>query len=93
MTVILFWMACAFYGLYSFAIIRMGISSNYAHVMQLLSALVFVLGGVSFGMQVERWLSTYERWMVWHKAGRVLALAVIGIPIYVFGLHLMLRYL
>ncbi len=55
------------------------------HITQWASALMFVISGVSFGLNLRE--------MTWHEFGRIVAVAVLGIPAYVFSLHWMLKYL
>ena len=80
---ILFILSCLCYACYSASQILSGTASWIWHGLQWFSALGFVLSGILFGRKLKG--------MTWHRFGRIVAVAVLGIPVYVFSLHWMLE--
>ena len=79
---VVFILGCLCYAGYSYFQIK-GTATWGWHVAQWISAFLFVLSGVLFGVRL------YD--MGWHKFGEIIGIAALGIPVYVFFLHYLLR--
>lgn len=80
LSAIIFIGACFMYALYSHYQIKVGTVSLAWHITQWLSATLFTISGFSFAWW-WRWNFTYGMF------GNIIAIAVLGIPTYVFFLH------
>ena len=79
---VIFILGCLIYAIYSYCQIALGTATWEWHVVQWMSVVLFLLSGICFGRELNK--------MTWRRFGRMVAIAVLGIPVYVFGLHFML---
>ncbi len=72
------------FAIYSYLSIRGKTASITWHLFQWISVLNFLLIGFGFG----RW---WQEYFNFHDFGEIIGVAIIGIPVYVFFLHWLLK--